>query len=43
MENPEFVLKEINGDLFTASPEYSLGHCVAADLRMGKGIAVVFK
>lgn len=38
-----FVLKEIEGDLFSAPVEYALGHCVAADLGMGKGIAVRFK
>lgn len=38
-----FNLKEINGDLFSASDEYALGHCVAADLRMGAGIAVKFR
>lgn len=39
----EFVLREINGDLFAAPKEYALGHCVAADLRMGAGIAVKFR
>lgn len=38
-----FILKEIDGDLFAAPNEYALGHCVAADLGMGKGIAVRFK
>ena len=32
-----------NGDLFTCSEDESLAHCVSADLRMGKGIAVLFK
>lgn len=32
-----------NGDLFTCSEDESLAHCVSADLRMGKGIAVSFK
>lgn len=32
-----------NGDLFTCSEDESLVHCVSADLRMGKGIAVLFK
>ncbi|XP_017158717.1 O-acetyl-ADP-ribose deacetylase 1-like [Poecilia reticulata] len=31
------------GDLFTASNHESLAHCVSRDLRMGKGIAVLFK
>lgn len=39
----EFVLREIDGDLFAAPVEYALGHCVAADLRMGAGIAVKFR
>nr|XP_023014400.1 uncharacterized protein LOC111504128 isoform X2 [Leptinotarsa decemlineata] len=30
-------------DLFMMPKEYSLGHCVAEDLRMGSGIAVTFK
>lgn len=38
-----FVFKEIEGDLFSAPIDYALGHCVAADLGMGKGIAVRFK
>ncbi|XP_017096040.2 ADP-ribose glycohydrolase OARD1 [Drosophila bipectinata] len=38
-----FCYKEINGDLFSAQKDYSLCHCVAADLRMGKGIAVKFR
>ena len=31
------------GDLFSCDPTSSLGHCVSADLHMGKGIAVLFK
>ncbi|EDV96895.1 GH14966 [Drosophila grimshawi] len=38
-----FKISEVNIDLFAAGPEYSLCHCVAADLRMGKGIAVKFR
>lgn len=37
------VLREVEGDLFTASKDYALAHCVAADLRMGAGIAVAFR
>jgi hypothetical protein len=37
----KFALKEMNGDLFTA--KCSMAHCVAEDLRMGAGIAVMFK
>ncbi|CAD7083230.1 unnamed protein product [Hermetia illucens] len=36
-------ISEISGDLFSASREYSLAHCVSADLRMGKGIALKFR
>lgn len=39
----DFKLKEVNGDLFSAGNDYSMCHCVAADLRMGKGIAVKFR
>ncbi|KAH8322105.1 hypothetical protein KR059_003118 [Drosophila kikkawai] len=38
-----FVYREQNGDLFGAKSDFSLCHCVAADLRMGKGIAVKFR
>lgn len=38
-----FVFREIEGDLFSAPNAYSLAHCVAADLKMGAGIAVAFK
>lgn len=37
----KFVLKELNGDLFSAKT--SMAHCVGADLKMGMGIAVKFK
>lgn len=37
----KFELKEVNGDLFSATT--SMAHCVAADLKMGMGIAVKFK
>ena len=37
------VIREVEGDLFTASAEYSLAHCVAEDFRMGAGIAVHFR
>ncbi|XP_060651270.1 ADP-ribose glycohydrolase OARD1 [Drosophila nasuta] len=43
MKMSNSVIKEINGDLFSAGAEYSMCHCVAADLRMGKGIAVKFR
>ncbi|KAH8295779.1 hypothetical protein KR018_008762 [Drosophila ironensis] len=38
-----FCYKEFNGDLFSAPADYSLCHCVAADMRMGKGIALRFR
>ncbi|XP_055625041.1 ADP-ribose glycohydrolase OARD1-like isoform X2 [Toxorhynchites rutilus septentrionalis] len=36
-------VREIEGDLFAAPKDHSLAHCVAADLKMGGGIAVKFK
>ncbi|XP_039963169.1 ADP-ribose glycohydrolase OARD1 isoform X2 [Bactrocera tryoni] len=36
-------IKEITGDLFCANEKYSMAHCVAADMRLGKGIAVKFR
>lgn len=33
----------MEGDLFAAPKEYALAHCVAADLHMGAGIAVMFR
>ncbi|XP_060535972.1 ADP-ribose glycohydrolase OARD1-like [Cylas formicarius] len=36
------IIKEVKGDLFEQN-NYSLAHCVAADLRMEQGIAVDFK
>ena len=38
-----FKFEEKNGDLFDCPETDSLVHCVSADLRMGKGIAVIFK
>ena len=32
-----------SGDLFSSPSEASLAHCVSEDLRMGKGIATIFK
>lgn len=37
------VTKETQGDLFGAPKEYSLAHCVGADMNMGAGIAVEFR
>ncbi|XP_062534331.1 ADP-ribose glycohydrolase OARD1-like isoform X1 [Armigeres subalbatus] len=36
-------VREIEGDLFAVPKDHSLAHCVAADLKMGGGIAVKFK
>ncbi|XP_018569525.1 putative uncharacterized protein DDB_G0282133 isoform X2 [Anoplophora glabripennis] len=36
-------VEEIQQDLFEMPKDYSLGHCVAEDMRMGSGIAVTFK
>uniref|UniRef100_A0A182NRH1 Macro domain-containing protein n=1 Tax=Anopheles dirus TaxID=7168 RepID=A0A182NRH1_9DIPT len=36
-------VREIEGDLFAAPKDHSLAHCVAADLKMGAGIAVRIK
>lgn len=38
-----WTFREVNGDLFTAPKEYSLAHCVGADLSMGAGIAIRFR
>lgn len=39
----KLVIKEVSGDLFSAPKNYSLGHCVSADMKMGKGIATKFR
>lgn len=36
-------IKIIKGDLFTCPTTYNLAHCVSRDLKMGAGIAVLFK
>lgn len=43
MSDNKVSITEISGDLFSASKDYSIGHCVSADLHMGKGIAVKFR
>ena len=43
MSTSSYKLTEVEGDLFSAPKDYSLAHCVAADLGMGAGIAVKFK
>ncbi|KAI3379563.1 hypothetical protein SNEBB_009552 [Seison nebaliae] len=37
------TLKIIKGDLFSSTAPTALAHCVSVDLRMGKGIAVMFQ
>lgn len=39
----KLIFREVTGDLFSAAKEYSLAHCVAADLKMGAGIAIKFR
>lgn len=39
----QYIISELKGDVFSAPEEFSLGHCVAKDFRMGSGIAVKFK
>ena len=41
--NFEFSLEEVKGDLFSCPDDESLAHCISQDVRMGKGIAVIFK
>ncbi|XP_038057758.1 ADP-ribose glycohydrolase OARD1-like isoform X2 [Patiria miniata] len=38
-----FEMKETRGDLFGCSDEECLAHCISEDVRMGKGIAKIFK
>lgn len=38
-----FAITEVRGDLFTCSDGTSLAHCISQDIRMGKGIATLFK
>ena len=43
MQRPgSLVITELNGDLFDCPREYSLAHCISADVVMGKGIAKTF-
>ena len=37
------LIHKVEGDLFTASSEYSLAHCIAKDFCMGTGIVIHFK
>jgi len=38
-----FTLKEVKGDLFSASSSHSLCHCISRDCKLGKGIAKLFR
>ncbi|XP_072016064.1 ADP-ribose glycohydrolase OARD1-like [Amphiura filiformis] len=38
-----FEFKEVKGDLFKCPASHSLAHCISEDIRMGKGIATIFK
>lgn len=37
------MYNEINGDLFKSESTSSLAHCIAKDLKMGKGVSGLFK
>lgn len=37
------IIEEVNTFIFNMPIEYSLGHCVAIDMRMSAGIAIYFK
>lgn len=39
----ENIIEEVNTFIFDMPVEYSLGHCVASDMRMSAGIAIYFK
>ena len=39
----DFKIIHKKGDLFSCPEDESLAHCVSEDLRMGKGIATLFK
>lgn len=36
------IYTEKNGDLFSASREYYLAHCISGDYALGAGIAKIF-
>lgn len=42
VSNAGFVREE-EGDLFRASRSTSLAHCVSSDMKMGAGIALLFR
>lgn len=42
-KSSKMTIKEIKSDLFSASIDHALAHCVGTDFKMSKGIAVKFK
>lgn len=42
-ESKGLIFEEIDQDLFALEDSWSLAHCVSVDLRMGAGIAVMFR
>ncbi|XP_050065501.1 uncharacterized protein LOC126554464 [Aphis gossypii] len=43
LKSDDVEIEEVNISLFDMPGEYSLGHCIAQDMRMSAGIAVDFK
>ncbi|XP_060701159.1 ADP-ribose glycohydrolase OARD1-like [Hemiscyllium ocellatum] len=43
LEGSSFEIHYVTGDLFKCPEEETLAHCISEDIRMGAGIAVVFK
>ncbi|XP_072419450.1 ADP-ribose glycohydrolase OARD1-like isoform X2 [Chiloscyllium punctatum] len=43
LEGSSFEIHYVTGDLFKCPEQDALAHCISEDLRMGAGIAVVFK
>lgn len=43
MAEPKFKFDTKQGDLFTCPENWSLAHCISADIQLGKGIAVLFR
>lgn len=43
IEGPTYSFRELKGDLFSASKDTALAHCVGGDFEMSQGIAVQFR
>ena len=43
VRSEKFKIVEVKADLFSCPDYISLAHCISQDVRMGKGIAVIFK